>query len=146
MSTKPRHAIDESTFSPWWAIVTFVLLGVLVWFLYTPSLSSEPGIFNRIADYISSFIPGLSLNDVEGVDKIVHLTGFALVAASGLLAGWKARWVIGLSVLHAGLSEVLQKFVIPGRTGDVFDALADIVGILIAWIIVAILWTRKEPS
>ncbi|MBM6400866.1 VanZ family protein [Phycicoccus sonneratiae] len=62
-------------------------------------------------------------------DKVVHLTVFLLPALLGLLAGLPARWVVGVLAAHAVLSEVVQATLLPVRSGDPLDAVADLVGV-----------------
>lgn len=64
------------------------------------------------------------------VDKVVHLLAFAAVAWSGLRARVPASWLLPVLALHAGVSELVQDLLIPGRSGDVADVAADLVGIL----------------
>jgi VanZ family protein len=74
-------------------------------------------------------------------DKLEHLVGFGLpcllvllalhlrAAAAGRLLGARSvALVVGLFVLHAGVSEVVQGVAYTTRTGDPFDALADVTG------------------
>ena len=68
-------------------------------------------------------------------DKLVHLALFAPLAL--LLAAWRvtrrdrppvaAAWSAGLCLLYAAGDELTQQLV-PGRSGDPFDFLADAVG------------------
>jgi VanZ family protein len=74
-------------------------------------------------------------------DKLEHLVGFGLpcflvllalhlqVAAAGRLLRTRAvAAVVGLFVVHAGVSEVVQGTFYTTRSGDPYDALADIIG------------------
>jgi len=74
-------------------------------------------------------------------DKLEHLVGFGLpcflvllalhlhAAAAGRLLGTRAvAAVVGLFVVHAVVSEVVQGDFYTTRSGDPFDALADVVG------------------
>jgi hypothetical protein len=63
------------------------------------------------------------------VDKAVHVAVFAAVAYTGVRAGFPVRWLAGLLVLHAVTSELVQHFLLTARSGDVADAVADVVGI-----------------
>jgi hypothetical protein len=76
--------------------------------------------------------PG-TLDGVPQLDKVVHLATFASVSWAGLRAGLRARWWLPLLAGHAVLSEVLQHALLPHRSGDPFDAVADIVGVLAGW-------------
>ena len=49
-----------------------------------------------------------------------------------LLAGVPPRWVLGLLVLHAPVSELVQATMLPSRDGDVADGVADLTGIALA--------------
>src|SRR6476660_5438731 len=71
--------------------------------------------------------PG-ALDGVPDLDKVVHVATFASVAWAGLRAGLPARWWLPLLAGHAVLSEVLQHALLPHRSGDPFDVVADIVG------------------
>ena len=73
------------------------------------------------------------------LDKLAHAAIFAavVVAAYPVVGpGRRLRWVAMLLVVHAGVSEAVQEFGLPHRSGDVGDALADVVGVLaaVAWI------------
>ena len=74
-------------------------------------------------------------------DKLEHLVGFGLpcflvllalhlhaAAAGRRLGGRAVALVVGLFVLHAGVSEVVQGELYTTRSGDPFDALADVTG------------------
>ena len=94
-----------------WALV--VAVGVQLAVLYWP----------RVVDPA----PGLPL------DKLVHAVVFGAVTWTGLRAGLPAVPLAAVLLVHAGLSEVLQATVLPGRTGDPWDAVADATGVLAAW-------------
>ena len=76
-----------------------------------------------------------------GTDKVVHCLLFALLAVTGLRA--LPRWVLGALVGYAALSEVLQALITPlHRSGDVLDALTDVVGIALGWGVAALVARR----
>lgn len=67
-------------------------------------------------------------------DKVVHLLLFAVVACTGLRVGVPARPLVGVLVVNAVLSEVVQHAVLPQRSGDAFDTLANLAGVALgAW-------------
>jgi VanZ family protein len=76
-------------------------------------------------------------------DKVAHLFLFGSVAFLGLKAAVPARWLLVALVGNALLSELVQHFVLPQRSGDPFDSVADLLGVAVgAW-----LATRsKAPS
>jgi len=80
-----------------------------------------------------------------GTDKVVHTLLFALLAFTGLYA--RIRHVLVALVVYAGVSEVLQQLITPlHRSGDVLDALVDVLGIGLGWAIAAaIRSSRRGP-
>ncbi|MFD4670465.1 VanZ family protein [Lentzea sp. NPDC058450] len=78
-----------------------------------------------------------------GTDKVVHTVLFALLAFTGLYA--RIPHVLLALVAYAGLSEVLQQVITPlHRSGDVLDALVDVLGIGLGWAIAAFVRTRRR--
>ncbi|MEU5692618.1 VanZ family protein [Actinosynnema sp. NPDC020468] len=71
-----------------------------------------------------------------GTDKVVHLTLFALLAATGLYAGFD-RWRLAAALVgYAAVSEVLQALLTAlGRSGDVLDGLTDVVGVVVGLVV-----------
>jgi VanZ family protein len=66
-----------------------------------------------------------------GLDKVVHAGVFLAPALLGLLAGLPAVVLAPLLIAHAVVSELVQHFLLPGRAGDPWDAVADIVGVAV---------------
>jgi hypothetical protein len=80
-----------------------------------------------------------------GVDKVVHLSLFAALAASGRWAGTGARLLAVLLLAYAAVSEVVQGLPALGRSMSVADWVADAVGVLIG----LALWelaSRRTPA
>jgi hypothetical protein len=75
--------------------------------------------------------PGTPL--FAGADKVVHVLVFAVPVLLLLLTGVPAPLVVGVFAVHAGVSEVVQGAWLPERSGDVLDALADLVGVGLGW-------------
>ena len=68
-------------------------------------------------------------------DKVAHLLLFGSVAYLGLRVGVRARLLLTLLVANAVVSEVVQHFLLPDRSGDPFDSLPDLVGVAVgAWL------------
>jgi hypothetical protein len=63
------------------------------------------------------------------VDKVVHVTVFGGLLLVGLWAGLPLWPLAGVIALHAPASELVQHYLLPGRDGDLFDALADLTGV-----------------
>lgn len=66
-----------------------------------------------------------------GSDKVGHIALFALVAATGWLAGVPLRWLLPGVLAYAVGSEVVQGAFLPHRAGDPADVVADTVGVLL---------------
>ncbi len=83
---------------------------------------------------------GLELPWLPGADKIVHFLIFAIpVYLFGRLSG-RVGVVAGLFAVHAVVSEFVQWRFVPYRDGDVWDAVADLLGIGMAAL--AVLYTK----
>ncbi|WP_350348315.1 VanZ family protein [Agromyces sp. G08B096] len=115
MGIRARHA------AVWAGFALAVLLQLVV--LYLPSAPEGPGI--------------------PGTDKAVHAAIFLLPALLGTLAGIPALALAGVLAAHAVLSEAVQHLVLPDRSGDVWDVVADITGILIGSAIAWALLRRR---
>lgn len=68
---------------------------------------------------------------VSWTDKVVHVLLFLLPTVAGLLAGVRPVLLVGLLALHAPVSELVQHFLLPHRTGDAWDAVADLSGVVL---------------
>lgn len=72
---------------------------------------------------------------VPGLDKVVHATIFLLPALFGVLAGIRPLRLAVVLVAHAIASELVQHLLLPERSGDAWDALADVVGVALGLVI-----------
>jgi VanZ family protein len=71
---------------------------------------------------------------------------FGLVAFTGVRARLPVSWLGPALVLDAVSSELVQHFWLPHRTGDVFDAVADVAGVLIgSWLAGGMSTWRRGP-
>ncbi|WP_347754683.1 VanZ family protein [Agrococcus sp. ProA11] len=82
---------------------------------------------------------------VPGLDKVVHATIFLLPALFGVLAGIRPLRLAVVLVAHAVASELVQHVLLPERSGDAWDAVADVagVGIGLAVGVVVVRWARS---
>ncbi|MFZ2748768.1 MAG: hypothetical protein WAZ15_00535 [Propioniciclava sp.] len=103
-----------------WVLVV-VTVGLQFWALYAPSL------------------PDLGTSWVPFADKIGHVIVFAL-ATWALLRVLDLRLVMVLMAIQLVVSEVVQGLFLPGRSGDVWDAAADALGIAVGW------WTWRTAT
>jgi VanZ family protein len=110
-----RHTGTPPRSSRRWRRVVFVVcLFVSMVVLFAPSSDVPPG--------------------PRGVDKVVHVVLFALLAASGRYAG--VRWAVLLPALaaYAAASEPLQSLPGIGRSTSLADWVADVTGLLLSYV------------
>ena len=69
---------------------------------------------------------------VSWTDKVVHLLVFAVPTYAVGRALGSVRAAVVAFALHAPVSELVQHFALPGRSGDAWDALLDLVGVGLA--------------
>lgn len=68
---------------------------------------------------------------VTWTDKVAHVMLFLVPTVAGLLAGVRPAYLVGLLALHAPVSELLQHYLLPHRSGDAWDAVADLGGVVL---------------
>lgn len=82
----------------------------------------------------------------SGLDKVAHALMFGLVMTTGALAGLPALVLAAVLAVHAVLSEFIQALVLPHRSGDVWDVVADLVGVGLGYgLVVAVSRLRSAP-
>lgn len=73
--------------------------------------------------------------DIQGPvtwsDKVAHVLLFLAPTVAGLLAGVRPAYLVALLALHAPVSELLQHYLLPHRSGDAWDAVADLSGVVL---------------
>ena len=108
---KIRHLFRYRILPIYWAFLTYILLKPI-------KIKSKD----------------LPLN-FEGMDKCVHVFLFALLAFSYLLSFVKNRFLIFLGIMggYALITEVLQEAMGLGRSMEILDWVADMVGVLLAF-------------
>jgi hypothetical protein len=92
----------------WWTVLTGAVLMQLV-VLYAPS---GPGA-----------VP------FPHSDKVVHVGVFLVPVFAALAAGVSPRLVVAVFAGHAVVSEIVRGWVLPTRSGDAWDVVADLVGV-----------------
>ena len=68
---------------------------------------------------------------VTWTDKVAHVTLFLAPTVAGLLAGVRPAYLVGLLALHAPVSELAQHYLLPHRSGELWDAVADLSGVVL---------------
>lgn len=77
-------------------------------------------------------------------DKALHVILFAVPAVAGLLAGVRPAYLVTALAVHAPASELLQHFLLPHRSGDPWDAVADVVGVVLGATLVVVKRARQR--
>ena len=79
------------------------------------------------------FAPSSGGSGPPGSDKVVHLLLFGALAAT-------ARWRFGALLpalvavaAYAPVSELVQALLLPGRSGEPLDVVADLAGVALGW-------------
>jgi VanZ family protein len=109
--------------------------GVAVAAAAVPRRSVRPGVLVLLA--LSVAVQLVVLYAPEGAgpglfpqaDKVVHLLVFLVPAALAVVAGFRRRAVVAVFAAQAVLSEVVQALLLPHRSGDVLDVVADLTGV-----------------
>lgn len=69
-------------------------------------------------------------------DKAQHALAFLLLMLTGGLAYLnKSTWVFVGLIFYGASIELMQKYFTSTRSGDIFDLIADTVGIILGWLI-----------
>ena len=80
------------------------------------------------------------LGDSAGhADKIVHLTGYAVLMFWWAQLVVRQRWKLAIAVVLFGIAIEGLQGLTPNRQPDVFDALANSCGVLIGWLVARLL-------
>ena len=122
--------------------------------------NSYPGILCGIIILILTGLPGSvfpRVKPVVGLDKVVHLcmyAGFAFLCiwgyrkqfiSNGITYKRKAILLaVVISIAYGGLTELMQEYLVPSRTGDWVDFLADGIGTLLGATIFYLFYKNKK--
>lgn len=69
---------------------------------------------------------------VTWTDKVVHVLVFAVPTYVVGAALRSVGLAVVIFLVHAPVSELIQHFLLPGRSGDVWDAVVDVIGVALA--------------
>ena len=70
-----------------------------------------------------------------GTDKVVHCLLFGALALTGLRAGLRPARLLPALAGYAVISEIVQSVPALGRSSSPADVLADLVGIVLGWLL-----------
>lgn len=105
--------------------------------------------FALVVHLVALYLPGsrdgaLELPGLIGMDKLIHGLLFAVpVLLLSVLTGRRWLWV-GIFAAHAVVSELVQLRFVAYRDGDVFDGMADLVGIFI--VVAYLAWRDRSGT
>ncbi len=122
--------------------------------------NSIPGILCGIVILILTGLPGSvfpHVKPVVGMDKVVHILMYATFAFL-CIWGYRSQFITNgktyrtkalilatiISILYGGITELMQEYLVPTRTGDWFDFLSDAIGTLLGISIFGIFFRRKK--
>ena len=83
---------------------------------------------------ISLLPPALDSNSSGHVDKIVHLTGYAVLTFWWAQLVIVQRWKLAITLVLFGVAIELLQGLTPARHPDLLDALANSGGVLLGWL------------
>lgn len=122
------------------------MLPALAWAIMILFLTGLPGTY---FPKVSTFWEWLS------PDKIIHIFIFGVQSFLVLFA-FRTQYLLGtyrlvyiailvsITILFALLTEVLQVYVFVGRNGNVYDFIADILGVFVGLLAYFLLYKKKE--
>ncbi len=125
-----------------------------------------PGILWTLVIALLTLMPGnyvprvITFLDWLSADKVLHFLlfgiylyllteGFHRQTGSSLLSRYAVIWGLVIGIIFAFLIEVMQRHVIPGRNGNIYDFLADLAGSLLGvacWYIAGKIGNKKLRS
>jgi hypothetical protein len=84
-----------------------------------------------LAQLVVLYAPGTAAESLAlpYADKSVHVAVFAAVVVAGRRVGLPLWPLVAVSVVQAVMSEVVQDALVPARSGDPVDIVADLAGI-----------------
>ena len=85
------------------------------------------------AALVLSLIPPF-MNEAGHTDKIVHMTGYAVLMFWWAQIVVRRRWRLAVAVVLFGAAIELLQGLTPDRDPDVLDALANSGGVLLGWL------------
>ena len=87
------------------------------------------------AHLVVLYLPGQDVPqagfEIPGLDKLIHVITFGVPTLAAVVLGCNAWWALPFAV-HAPVSEVVQATFSSQRSGDPWDAVADLVGVVLA--------------
>ena len=122
--------------------------------------NSIPGILCGIVILFLTGLPGSvfpRVKPVVGMDKVVHIAMYATFAFL-CIWGYRKQYAANgkdyriralilttvISIAYGGVTELMQEYLVPTRTGDWFDFLADSVGTLAGITLFGVFFRKKK--
>ena len=118
----------------------------ILWGLVIIFLTALPGnMIPKVPSFVDLFEP----------DKLVHIflfvillflliRGFILNEGSVFSREHAIFLSLNIGVLLSGLTELMQKYFIPGRIASVYDFIANVLGCFLGWWIFSVWWKKRK--
>jgi hypothetical protein len=113
---------ESAAHDRWWGLAFVAVLAVHLAALYWPRVTI--------------------VGPVSWTDKVVHPLLFLVPVVVGALWWRRVVPVAVVFILHAPVSELVQHYLLPGRSGDPWDAAADLLGVGLG-VVVATWWLAR---
>jgi|GEM_PF-2007683 len=106
------------------------------WYLIWPTFWAWLAAVISMIGLFTPLQPALT-QELRLTDKLIHLVMFGMLTVVFLVSYRRHRGLVLTELCaYAILSELLQRWFVYGRTADVFDGIANSLGILAGWWIV----------
>ena len=122
--------------------------------------NSFPGILCGIFILFLTGLPGSvfpRVKPIVGIDKVIHIFMYATFSFL-CIWGYRKQFIsndkpyqrrallltVLISIAYGGLTELMQEFLVPTRTGDWFDFLSDILGTLLGVFVFYLFFKNKK--
>jgi len=99
----------------------------------SPSLRRAVFAIALVVHLVALYTPKAAVpSPVLGTDKLAHMALFGVVLWTGVRAGLRQRPLLVTLAINAVASEVVQALWLAKRSGDVWDTVADLIGLALA--------------
>lgn len=127
-------------------ILTWKVLPAVSWAVMILFLTGIPGTyFPKVTSFWEWLSPDKIIHIfIFGVQSFLLLITFRIQYLSGLQRLVYISILVSITILFALLTEILQVYVFVGRHGNVYDFIADVVGILVGLLAYILLDKKKN--
>ncbi len=113
------------------------LLPGIIWAFIIALLTLLPGCY---IPKVTSLLDWLSPDKLVhlflfGIFVILYIEGFSRQMQQAVLRKYAVGFSMLIGMVFAVLTEAMQKYIIPGRNGNIYDFLADLLGLLLGYML-----------